>query len=191
MEGLIYCARNSFNDQFVTFEEEPPLLVSSKKTASKDQPRLEKVFETIEIRRSIVGRPSRDAPEQPSVNSHSQKSASELCAFYLEQDFGEIVPQLKLIHIQSRPSTRPAGSSRKFSPDITKSPFDRLLNRLKSSPWVLWLISSKYDGFHHIKAQNEYADTYFFGFFHSAIIWTFLPTTACTKVLLISRRSTR
>ena len=42
-----------------------------------------------------------------------------------------------------------------------------------------------------MKAQKEYADTYFFGFFYYALTWTLLPTTGCTKVLLISRLGSR
>jgi len=196
MEGLVYCARSSFNNQLVTFEDEPledepHLLARPKRAPSENERKSETLFETIETRHGIVGRLSRNAPEQPGIYSRSQKPASELCAFYSEQDFGEIVPQLKLIRVQSRFSAGRTGSAGSFSLNITRSLFGLLFDQLQANPWVLWLISSKYDGFHHIKAQNKHADTYFFGFFHSAVVWTFLPATACTKVLLISRISSQ
>lgn len=189
MESLIYCAESSFKDQFVTFEDEP--YSSLRSATSENGPKSETLFETIAIRHGIVGNQWVDAPEQPPFSKRSQQPASELCTFFSEQDFGEVVPQLKLIRIQSRFSPGSAGSAGCFSLGITRSLFDNLIDGLQANPWVLWLLSNKYDGFHRIKAQTKYAETYFFGFFRSAVIWTFLPTTACTKVLLISRLSSQ
>jgi hypothetical protein len=192
MEGLTNIAKSSFKDQFVAFEDEPLSLLRPGNAPSENGPKSETLFETLEIRHGIAGRQWPNGPEHPVFHNRSQQLASEICDFYSEQDFGEIVPQLKLIRIQSRFSAGSEGSAGSFSLNITRSLFNRLLDQIQANPWVLWLISSKYDGFHHIKAQkNGHADTYFFGFFHSAIVWTFLPATACTKALLISRHSSQ
>jgi hypothetical protein len=192
MEGLIYCAKSSFQGEFVAFEDEPLSLLRPGSAPSENGPKSETLFETIEIRHGIVGTQWPEAPEHPVFRNRSRKLASELCDFYSEQDFGEIVPQLKLIRVQSRLLAGSEGSTGSLSLNISRNVFNSLLDHIHASPWVLWLISSKYDGFHHIKAQkNGHADTYFFGFFHSAIVWTFLPGTACTKALLISRLSSQ
>ncbi|KAH8669521.1 hypothetical protein BGZ60DRAFT_407646 [Tricladium varicosporioides] len=192
MEGLIHCARNSFKDQFVGFEDEPLSLLRPGSATSENGSKSETLFETIEIRHGIVGRQFPDSPEHSVFHNRSQQPASELAGFYEEQYFGKIAPQLKLIRIHSRFLAGREGSTGSFSLSITRSLFNRLLDQMQANPWVLWLISSKYDGFHHIKGKKKgHADTYFFGFFHSAIVWTFLPETACTKALLISRLSSQ
>lgn len=173
MEGLTYCARNSFGDSFVAFEEET---------------HPETLFETLEIRHGVVEAQQLHPPAQPPFHKQSQQSASQLCTFYSERDPSETVPQLKLVHIQSRRSSSHSSTKTpKLSLKITKRLFNCLFDQLQANPWVLWLISSEYDGLHHIMAQNTHADTYFFGSFHGAIIWTFSPATAFTRGLLISR----
>lgn len=170
MEGLIFCAKNSINHPSVAFQDGP----SSSCLSSGKDTKTDVLLETIEIQQGVYERQRRDA--------HA------LCRFYAEPHLNEIVPRLKLVSIpENSLSFLRTGSSTSVSLDITKRLFDNLFEQLQANPWVLWLISNDYDGYHYLPAHNEYADTYFFGSSSGAVVWTFLPATAHTKVLLIDR----
>jgi hypothetical protein len=129
--------------------------------------------------------------DAPSAFRKRKERPSDLCAFFSEQDRDVVRPQLRLIQIQSHYSPTETAAAVALSLNISRRVFHDLFSLMRANPWVLWLLSSKYDGFHYVKAQDGRADTFFFGVYHSALIWTFDPITASTKVLLVSRRYSR
>ncbi|KFA54205.1 hypothetical protein S40293_11049 [Stachybotrys chartarum IBT 40293] len=147
-----------------------------------DETSQETVFVTLEIHSQAVGTSSL-APETAPFYHLIRQTASALFTFLEGQEVGEFVPQLKLVRIGVSYTPGRGG----FSLGIARGLFDGLLGRLKANPWVIWLIGSQYDGFHHIKAQGKYADTFFFGSYHQAVIWTFETLTISKRVLLVDR----
>ncbi|KEZ42162.1 hypothetical protein SAPIO_CDS6218 [Scedosporium apiospermum] len=71
---------------------------------------------------------------------------------------------------------------------MTRGILTSLLDTIKADPWAMWLISSQYDGFHHMRANKTYNDTFYFGCWHSAIAWTFCRQSASTRAIWITRQ---
>ena len=176
MEGLRSCAKNSFQDRWVVFEDEPQHPDSA---TSENSLGPWSLYETVEMRHGIIG------IDEPPFSNRSQQSPKELYDFFSGENFYETSLQLKLIRLQRTYTERPSGAMT-ISVNITRRLFDRLIDQLEADPWVLWLISNSYDGFHHMAAKDGYADTYFLGLFHGALVWTFIPESAFTKVLFLA-----
>ena len=97
-------------------------------------------------------------------------------------DVNSVRPSLKLVKI-----TKDKKNNR-FHFNMTRGILTSLLDTIKADPWAMWLISSQYDGFHHMRANKTYNDTFYFGCWNSAIAWTFCRQSASTRAIWITRQ---
>lgn len=111
-----------------------------------------------------------------------------------EEDFPKDPrPQLRLILIKTfreAPRLGQIFDAGTFSLEITRADFWELFNtELKANPWVLTLLSQRYDGYHHVQAQEMYLATYYYAWSGSTTIWTFDRDTSCTSIIFLKSPS--